>query len=116
MLNWLNRWRKKWEGWVGDRDMELQMRSYLTRMNFRGETAVFQEVKLVAVRRPGWEQVFRFRVLACDVRNQDVQTLLFGVIRQDERYNRAEVRVFKSAAEQNETLNQWSEGMIRRHF
>ncbi len=51
--------------------MEIAIRRHLTESGFFGPTAKLQNVRLVAVQRPGWLQVYRFEALA-RVRPDDV--------------------------------------------
>ena len=60
MFELLGNLRKRWNDWCGDREMELAIRKHLTKNGFFGGTAKLQNVRLVAVQRPGWLQVFRF--------------------------------------------------------
>ena len=60
MLELLKHIRKRWEDWCGDHDMEVTIRKHLTENGFFGGTAKLRNVRLVAVQRPGWLQVFRF--------------------------------------------------------
>ena len=64
MIELLKNLRQRWNDWCGDRDMELAIRKHLSENGFFGGTAKLQNVRLVAVQRPGWLQVFRFEATA----------------------------------------------------
>lgn len=104
---------EKWANWLGDRDLELALRKHLNEQGFYGDTAKLTQLRLVAVQRPGWLQVYTF---VADTRSQlsdaPPQRLL-GILRQDERYNRLEIRLFNSAPERNRLFEQWSEDLVR---
>lgn len=114
MLDWLRSLQKRWSGWVSDRDMELTIRARLSRSGYFGDTAQFISLKLVAIQRPGWLQVFSFCV---DARRREAEereiVRLFGLVRQDERCHRCEVEVFEDAVRRNSLYNQWTENLIR---
>ncbi len=60
MFEVLRNLRERWNDWCGDREMELAIRKHLNENGFFGGTATLRNVRLVAVQRPGWLQVFRF--------------------------------------------------------
>ena len=64
MLAYLKHLRQKWNDWCGDHDMELTIRKHLTANGFFGGTAKLRNVRLVAVKRPGWLQIYRFEATA----------------------------------------------------
>ncbi|MCM2369291.1 hypothetical protein [Aporhodopirellula aestuarii] len=129
-MNWLQHLRKKWDDWCGDRDMEMSIRGHLTSNGYFGHTAKFEAVRLVAVQRPGWLQVYRFEVTARvnpdasadGVASPDADTdaptpdplyhRLFGLVREDLRQNLSNVRVFEAESERKELFDRWSEGLI----
>ena len=114
MLNMLRRLAENWGNWVGDRDMELAIRSALTREGLRGTVAKFSGVRLVAVQRPGWLQIYAFDAGWDGLESGDERLpRVFGLVRQDERCNRTEVEWFESAAARNALFNEWSEGLHR---
>ena len=92
---------------------ERDIRDWLTRNGYYGQSAKFEEVELHAIKRPGWLQVFRFSVTAKSA-EEDQWHDLFGVVRDDERYRRFEIEVFHRKHERNKLLTDWSEGMIVR--
>ena len=96
---------------IGNRVAEKGIRDWLERKSFFGTSARFQELELHAVQRPGWVQVFRFQVEA-KTKSGDWQ-FLYGVLRDDDRYNRVEIEVFNEAAYQQDKLNEWSVGCFQ---
>lgn len=94
---------------IGNRVTEKDVRDFLTARGFSGSTARFDYLKLVAIARPGWVQVFAFRVSTCDL-SGDKYTF-FGVVRDDER-NRTEIRLQDTAEDQEKLIDSWSKDMI----
>ena len=112
--SWLQGLQKRWSGWVSDRDMERTMRARLTGLGYYGDTATFASVKLVAIQRPGWVQVYSFSAEARR-RNVDERQVvqLFGLVKQDERCHRCEVEAFEDAWRRNALYQLWTEDLIR---
>lgn len=166
-MNWWQHLRKKWDDWCGDHEMEMSIRGHLTRNGYFGHTAKFEAVRLVAVQRPGWLQVYRFEVTArvnpghvpTETRDADASSTaavsstsssvvegrnmkrrdmkgrdtggpdlegpsaegadpkaeyhrLYGLVREDIRQNRSNVRVFEAESERKELFDRWSDGLI----
>lgn len=107
-------WVQKWSSWIGDRDLELSLRRHLSDRGFSGDTARFENLRLAAVQRPGWVQVFVFTVHARrrGGKEQDINTL-FGLVRQDERYSRLEICTYETRATRNAMFREWSSDLIR---
>lgn len=152
MKNWIQMLRQKWDDWCGDHDMEHSIRNHLSQNGYFGNTAKFRAVRLVAVQRPGWLQVYRFEVEArvnpvrrgtdgradsgdpsmpdgdgvsdgfavprsvpppTDGVNRPAEYCqLFGLVREDHRHNRSNVRVFDNETERKELFERWSEGLV----
>ncbi|WP_182871411.1 hypothetical protein [Stieleria mannarensis] len=120
MIALLKSLQQKWNDWCGDREMELEIRKHLTKNGYYGGTAKFKNVRLVAVQRPGWLQVFRFEATA---RRQAEETdgpdpeavydELHGLVRDDIRHKTTSVRVFRDPAERRELFLRWSEDLIQ---
>ncbi|MFK7736987.1 MAG: hypothetical protein AB8B50_13210 [Pirellulaceae bacterium] len=114
MIQFIKQLATKWSSWIGDRDLEVALRGHLDRQGFFGESAKFDGLRLAAVQRPGWLQVFVFRV---EVRERGEASgerrELFGVLMQDERYNKLDVRTFKAKFERNALFQEWSADLIR---
>jgi hypothetical protein len=49
---------------LANKTAERDIRAYLSQSGFSGRTARFEELELAAIERPGWVQIFRFRVRA----------------------------------------------------
>jgi hypothetical protein len=114
MFEVIRRLAQKWNGWVGNRDMERAIRSALTRQGLRGSAAQFSQVRLVAIQRPGWLQVYSFDAAWEYTGNGPSPSRgVFGLVRQDERFNRTEIQFFETTVARSELLEQWSEGLIR---
>lgn len=101
--------------------MESAIRRHLTEIGFFGSTAKLQNVRLVAVQRPGWLQIYRFEATARrrpenhqDEAPDDAQyVFLFGLVKDDIRYNLSKVKVFDSPIERRALFATWSEDLIR---
>jgi hypothetical protein len=94
--------------------MEHAIRNALTRQGLRGSTAQFSYVRLVAIQRPGWLQVYSFDAVWEQTLSEPGSLRgVFGLVRQDERFNRTEIQFFETAAARTVLLEQWSEGLIR---
>lgn len=121
MIEWFKFFHQKWNDWCGDHDMETTIRKHLTLNGYFGRTARLRNVRLVAVQRPGWLQVFRFEAtarVAKDTANDAVSDgdaeyhELYGLVRDDIRHRINVVRVFKSSEERHELFARWSDGLI----
>ncbi len=126
MFSILKQLRQSWTDWCGDREMEQSIRSHLSANGYFGGTAKFQSVRLAAVQRPGWLQVYRFEVTArvaepdeADVDHDRPASTgqasyhhLFGLVREDARSSDTSIRVFRSGDERRELFTRWSEGLI----
>lgn len=119
-LGWMRGLRQRWDDWCGDHEMEVAIRRHLTENGYFGGTAKFRGVRLVAVQRPGWLQVYRFEVTARVVTRVDddrpdppaVYHDLYGLVRDDIRHKINSVRVFNSEAERRALFTRWSDGLI----
>ena len=95
-----------------NRTTETDIRAWLTANGFEWKTGHIFDVELRAIQRPGWLQIFRFRVQV-EVNGQ--QREYFGVVRDDERLrgaDKTQVRLFDSEALQEAELAELSEGLI----
>ncbi|QDT09387.1 hypothetical protein [Planctomycetes bacterium K23_9] len=120
-MSWIKHLRERWHNWVGDHDMERAIRRHLTTDGYFGGTAKLRNVRLVAVQRPGWLQIFRFEATArVDRSNANADEPapdaeyheLFGLVREDARKDQSSVRVFRNNADRGELFKQWSEDLI----
>ncbi|QDV64918.1 hypothetical protein [Crateriforma conspicua] len=128
MLHFIRQIRQRWDDWCGDREMELSIRRHLTEHGYFGTTAKLRSVRLIAVQRPGWQQVFRFEATArvnpesaqfSEAFSDDptdtaaIYHELFGLVREDLRAKISDTRVFDDSGERAELFRRWSDGMIR---
>lgn len=112
--------REKWNDWCGDRDMELAIRKHLSQNGYYGNTVRLKNVRLVAVQRPGWLQVFRFEAIARvqlpETEGPDPDAVyeeLYGLVRDDIRHKMTSVRVFRDPSERRELFLRWSDGLVQ---
>ncbi len=64
MLAFFRHLQQRWGNWCGDADMEKAIRRQLSKHGYYGGSAQLRSVRLAAVQRPGWLQVYRFEVTA----------------------------------------------------
>lgn len=121
MFAWLKHLGQRWNDWCGDHEMELTIRNHLSENGFFGGTAKLRNVRLVAVQRPGWLQVFRFEASArvtpeeSDTDGPDPAAEyreLYGLVRNDIRHKVNSVRIFEAESERGELFARWSEDLI----
>jgi hypothetical protein len=127
VITWIEHLRQKWNDWCGDREMELAIRKQLTEEGFYGATSTLRNVRLVAVQRPGWLQLYRFEATA-RVRTGDPSddapddeapddaaeyVHLYGLVKDDIRYNISTVSVFDNEPQRRELFEHLSEDLIR---
>lgn len=93
-----------------NRSTEKDLREYLQKIGYYGRTARFQSLKLKAIERPGWVQVFQFEVEAKRVDGD--WECLFGNCRTDERVDLFEVELAANQVEQEDAFVKTAEGMI----
>jgi len=120
-FNWLKRLMDRWKNWAGDHEMEIAIRRHLSNRGYRGAAAELKSVKLIAIQRPGWIQIYRFEAVATpqpadaepagSSQSELSSVLLYGLVRDDGRTH-SEVEVFVHPARRIELFQQWSKGMI----
>jgi hypothetical protein len=130
MFNFFKNLRQKWANWSGDRELEHAIRRHLSANGHYGGTAKLQNVRLAAVQRPGWLQVYRFDAIAraiatsaspsVDDEQEDESDMqpakyatLYGLVREDIRHDITTIRTFDNTAERSELFVQWSEDLIQ---
>ena len=112
MFESLKHYRKRWSAWVGDRELELAIRSEISKSGYFGRSAKFHNVKLVAVQRPGWVQIYRFEVTARPVAENKTETQwLLGLVRDDGRTG-SKVRLFENPTDRKAVFADWSADLI----
>ena len=121
MAGWIKYFADRWNDWCGDREMELAIRRHLNQNGYFGNTARLQGVRLVAVQRPGWLQIYRFDATArVRPQNESDETpdeeaeygKLYGLVRDDIRHKMNSVRVFENEDERKQLFAIWSEDLI----
>lgn len=146
MWSWFRSWGRRWADWCGDHEMENAIRRHLSSEGYYGGTAKLRGVKLAAVQRPGWLQIFRFDATArLAIEDEDGQADdrrpadlsvpgrpehpdslapphrsdaaiyhdLYGLVREDQRSGRVDVRVFRCGDERRELFGRWGEGLLQ---
>ena len=98
--------------WVGYRVTEKEVLEWMQARGYTVSAANLSDMQLYALQRPGWVQVFRFRVEARDLQGQ--KKMMFGALRSDERYGGPEIEFFPTTTERDHRLQQWSVGLIVR--
>ena len=96
------------ENLAKNRTTEKDIRAWLNANGFEGKATEVFDVELHAVKRPGWLQIFRFRVRTSMGEH-------FGVVRDDERLrgkDKTQIELFDSAASQADRLAELSEELI----
>lgn len=127
LVDWWNRLRRRWDNWVGDRALERAIRLSLNQAGWQGGGAAISDVRLVAIERPGWVQIYRFEVLASrqphsvpsvgaadgefSVDDEPPICRLYGLARDDGRA-RETVRLYSSPQLRHEQFAEWSQSMI----
>lgn len=100
---------------IGNKFLEHDLRSWLDEHDHYGRSAEVEELELVAVQRPGWVQVFRFRVRAKNQSTGEWEALR-GFARDDERAkrkaDRTQYRLSADDAEHDATFVEWSDGLL----
>ncbi len=119
LKEWLNHLAKRYNDWCGDREMEMTIRRHLTDAGFYGGGAKLRDVRLVAVERPGWQQIYRFEAevrVRSDEDDDGPATphdrRIYGLVRNDIRHKIESVRVFDNDAERRSLFARWSDGLI----
>lgn len=93
-----------------NKSTEKDLRSYLDNEGYFGRTAKFKLLKLKAVERPGWVQVFQFEIEA-KREDSDWETL-FGFCRTDERSDSFEVQMSRDASDAQRSFGEVAKDMI----
>lgn len=93
-----------------NRSTEKDLRSYLDDNGYFGRTAKFHMLKLKAVERPGWVQVFQFEI-ETKREGSDWETL-FGYCRTDERSDSFEVQMSTDQLKAQQSFGEASKDMI----
>ena len=105
-----------------NRTTEKDVRAWLAVNGFDAQSAEILDVELHAVQRPGWLQIFRFRlrVKSSDKKSdgsRNEKREYFGVVRDDERLrgkDKTQIQLLDSAEQQAVVLAELSEELIVR--
>ncbi|MFK7820053.1 MAG: hypothetical protein AB8G99_15135 [Planctomycetaceae bacterium] len=95
---------------IGNKVIEKDLRDHLQKVGYYGRSAEFSRLELVAVKRPGWLQVFSFEVRAKQQEGDWVE--LFGTCRDDERTKQFDVLLTLESSERDERLAEFADGLI----
>ncbi len=101
---------------IGNKFLEHDLRGWLDGQGRYGRSAEIEELELAAVQRPGWVQVFRFRVRAKNKTTGEWDSLR-GLIRDDERIkrkaDRTTYRLTDGDVDHAAAFAEWSDGLLR---
>lgn len=125
MRAWLGRLRERWQNWCGDREMELAIRQHLGKRGFYGGAAKLRNVRVIAIERPGWLQIYRFEAAVRRVRDsvedaedyaaadeRPEEVLIYGLVVDDGRKG-SEVHTFMNARDRYLFFSERAAGMIQ---
>lgn len=123
MLAFLKHLQERWNNWCGDRDLEVAIRRHLTADGHFGGSAKLSNIRLAAVQRPGWLQVYRFDAVVkrADAdqsfvpgeEKPEAYRKLFGLVREDARRDEITVRTFTTTEARRELFESWSADLIQ---
>jgi hypothetical protein len=100
----------RWKNWLGDSSLERAIRNELVRQGYPRQASKIVDARMIAVERPGWIQVWRFRI---DTHRNGEPILLFGAARDDGRVG-TKVLISHEFGPVEKQLALWSEGLIVR--
>ncbi len=103
--------RNRWRHHVGDRPLAAAIHREIVALGYARSTARIRDLRLAAVERPGYRQVYRFEASARDRDDESVADL-YGVSREDPRSTRIDVKVTASEVDRDRVFAAWSDGMI----
>lgn len=106
---WFDLFGRKWNFRMKYRVTEKEIREQLGVEGFEGESAVFENLRLTAVERPGWVQVFEFSLSVKDT-DADLHRF-FGAFRHDGRAEQ-ELKLFRDETERDAFVEDWKQGLI----
>lgn len=112
MRNLLARLRNRWRYHVGDRPLGAAIRREIVALGFARSTVRVRDLRLAAVERPGYRQLYRFEAEAESHDDHRAASLLFGVSREDPRTTRIDVHIAHDRDERDRVFAEWSDGMI----
>ncbi len=123
----LGRFLQPWRDWTGDKSLTDAIRAQLRRCGYAVHASRTRDVHLAAVERPGWVQVWTFRVethrmsespnaQGSNARERQARepVLLYGVSLNDGRKTGTKVVLTEDEPSRRQQLEEWAEGMLRR--
>ncbi|MFN3151920.1 hypothetical protein [Bremerella sp.] len=122
MRKWLESIAQGWNDWVGDKDLENAIRRQLDHAGYFGTSAQITNVRLVAIQRPGWLQIYRFEANArvrIEPEEADApgpppkHAQLLGLVQEDFRKSLKDIRLFDEPEARRELFREWAEGLIQ---
>ncbi|QDV74234.1 hypothetical protein [Botrimarina mediterranea] len=113
---------QRWRDWTGDKSLSDAIRAQLRRSGYAVHASQTRDVHLAAVERPGWVQVWTFRVEThrmsaapnAQVPNAREPVLLYGVSLNDGRKTGTKVLLTEDEPTRRQQLEAWAEGLLRR--
>ncbi len=108
----LAKFLRRLSDWVGDRHLDVAIRDALRREGFGVHLAKIRDVRLAAVERPGWVQVYTFWVETTDPQREPLE--VYGVSLNDGRQTGTEVFLTPSESQRDACFVEWSMGMTVR--
>ena len=109
---------------IGNKVTEKDIRDWLNQNGFNGQVAKITDLKLFAIARPGWKQLFSFELTAKlnsqDEEFEDIHGQHFwGAVLDDERIKnqnqKTQIWLFDSSEAQQTKLAESSVGMVARN-
>lgn len=107
----------KWRDWTGDKHLEQAIRRELRERGYAVNAAKIRDVRLAAIQRPGWVQVYRFYVETTtnpESPHERRSAVLLGLSREDGRKSQIAVLLTEDEGEFRQRYDEWSDGLIRR--
>ena len=97
---------------IANKSTEKDVRDHLCGIGYVGATAQFLKLELFAVERPGWFQVYEFRIKAES--KSGVWEERYGICRSDDRHGLLEVDLFEAEEDQRAALRRATRGLLTR--
>jgi len=117
VIDLMRSWAELWRDWTGDRRLLQAIHAELRRGGYAVNAARIRDVRLAAIERPGWVQVYRFGVETStnpENPHERRSVVLLGLSRDDGRKSRIEVLLTEDEVVWRERWDAWSDGLVRR--
>ncbi|MEM9940771.1 MAG: hypothetical protein AAF939_04205 [Planctomycetota bacterium] len=111
---------------IGNRVTEKDIRDWLPSRGYESRSAKISELDLYAIQRPGWLQIFRFRLKAIRLGNSEDEDHdddsnqffeFYGIVQDDERKrklaDRTQIQIYRTLVEQEEQLEIVAKDLIK---